>query len=73
MILGRRLRVPAFLTEETVMLRDRRKEYLTAAVLVGPFVAIYGTLFVWPAIQMVLLSFTDAPLIGSGDWVGINN
>ncbi len=55
------------------MLRDKRQEYLTAAVLVAPFVAIYGTLFVWPTIQMVLLSFTDAPLIGSGDWVGINN
>jgi multiple sugar transport system permease protein len=55
------------------MLRDKRQEYLTAAVLVAPFVAIYGALFVWPTIQMVLLSFTDAPLIGSGDWVGINN
>ena len=55
------------------MLRDRRQEYLTALVLVGPFILIYGVLFVWPTIQMVLLSFTDAPLIGAGDWVGFKN
>ena len=55
------------------MLRDRRQEYLTAFVLVAPFIVIYGALFVWPTIQMVMLSFTDAPLIGAGDWVGIKN
>ncbi|MET3897889.1 multiple sugar transport system permease protein [Devosia sp. UYZn731] len=55
------------------MLRDRRKEYLAAAVLVGPFVLIYGVLFVWPTIQMLIMSFTDAPLIGPGEWVGFKN
>ncbi|GLQ55194.1 carbohydrate ABC transporter permease [Devosia nitrariae] len=55
------------------MLRDRRREYLTAFILVGPFVLIYGVLFVWPTIQMVMLSFTKAPLIGAGDWVGWDN
>lgn len=55
------------------MLRDRRREYLTALILVGPFVLIYGVLFVWPTIQMVMLSFTKAPLIGAGDWVGLDN
>ena len=55
------------------MLRDKRQEYLTALILVGPFVLIYGALFVWPTIQMVSLSFTKAPLIGPGDWVGIDN
>jgi multiple sugar transport system permease protein len=55
------------------MLRDRRKEYLAAAVLVGPFVVIYGALFVWPTIQMLIMSFTDAPLIGPGEWVGFKN
>ena len=55
------------------MLRDRRREWLAALVLVGPFVVIYGALFVWPTIQMVMLSFTKAPLIGSGAWVGIDN
>lgn len=55
------------------MLRDRKQEWLAALVLVGPFVLIYGALFVWPTIQMVMLSFTKAPLIGPGDWVGIDN
>ena len=55
------------------MLKDRRNELLVAAVLVLPFVAIYGWMFVWPTIQMVQLSFTDAPLIGPGDWIGFEN
>ena len=42
-------------------------------VLVAPFVAIYGWLFIYPTIQMVRLSFTDAPLIGAGNWVGLDN
>ena len=55
------------------MLKDRRSELLVAAILVLPFVAIYGWMFVWPTIQMVQLSFTDAPLIGAGEWVGFEN
>lgn len=55
------------------MLKDRRNELLVAAVLVLPFVAIYGWMFIWPTIQMVQLSFTNAPLIGPGDWIGIEN
>ena len=42
-------------------------------VLVAPFVAIYGWLFVYPTIQMVQLSFTNAPLIGAGDFIGLEN
>jgi multiple sugar transport system permease protein len=55
------------------MLKDRRNELFVAAVLVLPFVAIYGWMFVWPTIQMVELSFTNAPLIGAGDWIGLEN
>lgn len=55
------------------MIRDKRSEYLAALILVGPFLVIYGLLFVWPTIQMVMLSFTDAPLIGPGEWVGFDN
>ncbi len=55
------------------MLRSRRSEYLTAAVLMAPFVVIYGVLFVYPTIKMVQLSFTNAPLIGPGQWVGFSN
>ena len=55
------------------MRESRRREILTAGVLVAPFVAIYGWLFVYPTIQMVRLSFTDAPLIGAGNWIGLDN
>lgn len=55
------------------MLKDRRKDFLIALVLVAPFAAIYLLVLVYPTIQMVRLSFTDAPLIGSGNWVGTDN
>jgi multiple sugar transport system permease protein len=55
------------------MLKSRRNEYFVAAVLVAPFVVVYGWLFIYPTIQMISLSFTNAPLIGSGDWVGLQN
>lgn len=55
------------------MLTNRRSELLVALLLVAPFVAIYGWLFVYPTIQMVQLSFTNAPLIGDGKWTGLKN
>lgn len=55
------------------MLRNRRSELLTAFVLILPFVVIYGWMFIYPTIQMVRLSFTDAPLIGEGKFVGFKN
>jgi multiple sugar transport system permease protein len=57
----------------TEMLKSRRNEMLVAFVLVAPFVAIYAWLFIYPTIQMVRLSFTDAPLICEGEWIGIEN
>jgi multiple sugar transport system permease protein len=55
------------------MLRDRRSEHFAAAVLVAPFVIIFGWMFIYPTIQMVYLSFTKSPLIGAGVWTGIEN
>jgi multiple sugar transport system permease protein len=55
------------------MLRNRRKDMLIALALIAPFVAIYGLVFVYPTIQMFRISFTDAPLIGDGKWVGLEN
>jgi multiple sugar transport system permease protein len=55
------------------MRKSRRTEILTAGVLIAPLLAIYGWLFVYPTIQMVRLSFTDAPLIGAGNWIGLDN
>jgi len=56
-----------------VILRNRRNEYITAAVLMAPFIIIYGLLFLYPTVKMVQLSFTDAPLIGDGNFVGFDN
>ena len=55
------------------MLKNWRSEVLVAAVLVAPFVLIYGWLFVYPTVQMFQLSFTNAPLIGPGTWVALKN
>ncbi|WP_423066818.1 carbohydrate ABC transporter permease [Devosia sp. CN2-171] len=55
------------------MLRNRRNEYLVAAVLVAPFVLIFGWMFIYPTLQMVQISFTKSPLIGAGEWIGLEN
>jgi multiple sugar transport system permease protein len=55
------------------MLINRRKDTLIAAVLVAPFLAIYLLVFIWPTMQMFGISFTDAPLIGDGNYVGVDN
>lgn len=55
------------------MLRNFRSESWIAFLLLLPFVAVYGLIFVYPTIQMFITSFTDAPLIGDGKWVGWQN
>lgn len=55
------------------MLRNRRNEIFTALILIAPFLAVYGWLFIWPTIQMIQLSFQKAPLIGKGTWTGFAN
>ena len=55
------------------MLRNKQSEALVAFVLVTPFVAIYGLVFIYPLIKLFLISFTDAPLIGDGSYVGVEN
>lgn len=42
-------------------------------MLIAPFVAIYALIFIYPTIDMVLLSFQKAPLIGEGKWIGWDN
>ncbi len=50
-----------------------RNQVSAALVLVTPFVIAYLVLFIYPTFKMVELSFTDAPLIGEGNWVGWSN
>ena len=52
------------------MLRNKRNEAIVALLLVAPFVAIYGLIFIYPTIRLLIISFQDAPLIGSGEVVG---
>jgi multiple sugar transport system permease protein len=51
----------------------RRKANLTAVVLIAPFVATFAIFFAYPTLKVLQLSFTDSPLIGDGNWVGIDN
>jgi multiple sugar transport system permease protein len=55
------------------MLRSKRSEILAASLLMAPFVVTYGVLFIYPTIKMAQLSLTNAPLIGPGKWVGLDN
>lgn len=55
------------------MIRNPTREALVAYVLIAPFVAVYALIFIYPMAQLFYLSFTDAPLIGSGDFVGVEH
>lgn len=55
------------------MSKYRRSEVITAFVLLAPFVIVYAVLFVYPTLKMVAMTFTKAPLIGEGEWVGLKN
>ena len=55
------------------MLTSRRTEIFVAMILIAPFVAVYGWMFLYPTLKMIELSFTNAPLIGAGEWVGFDN
>ncbi len=51
----------------------KRSDIRMALLLTGPFVVAYLVLFIYPTLKMVELSFTNAPLIGAGDFVGFHN
>jgi multiple sugar transport system permease protein len=55
------------------MMKSKQSDLVTAAVLMTPFVIIYAVLFIYPTARMVQLSFTNAPLIGEGAFVGFQN
>lgn len=48
-------------------------EWWAALAFTLPFVIIYAVLFIYPTLQMIWLSLQNAPLIGPGTFVGINN
>ncbi len=55
------------------MVKSRNNEVIVAYVLMAPFIIVDGVIFVYPSVRMFALSFTDAPLIGAGAWVGLKN
>ncbi|MEY9166291.1 hypothetical protein ABIE78_004410 [Sinorhizobium fredii] len=56
-----------------MLMKERRSKGLTAVLMIAPFVITYLTVFAYPVYNMFALSFTDAPLIGEGRWVGFDN
>ncbi|MFV0332778.1 MAG: carbohydrate ABC transporter permease [Tropicimonas sp.] len=57
------------------MFRDKRRsrELRSAAMLVAPFLFVFVVFFLYPLSRVVVMSFTNSPLIGDGDWVGFAN
>jgi multiple sugar transport system permease protein len=54
--------------------RQRKwRTWRAAFLLIAPFTLLYLILFILPTLRVVQLSFTDAPLIGAGKWVGTAN
>lgn len=53
--------------------RSTSQPSVAALLLVLPFVVVYAALFLYPSIQMLLLSFTDSQLTLPGSWIGIAN
>ena len=50
-----------------------RKRWLTAALMVAPFVFFYLLFLIYPSIQVIVLSFTNADLTGAGKYTGLTN
>lgn len=53
--------------------RRRRSDTGMALLLTGPFIIAYLVLFIYPTLKMAELSFTNAPLIGGGRFIGLHN
>lgn len=45
----------------------------SALLLVFPFVFFYCLFLLYPTVYTILFSFTNSPLIGWGEWVGLDN
>ncbi len=53
--------------------KRKRRMWRDAFLLVSPFVLLYLVFFIYPTFRVVQLSFTDAPLIGEGSFIGFEN
>ncbi|GAB0113886.1 sugar ABC transporter permease [Acidisoma sp. C75] len=57
----------------TPRVRGRRGQGRTAILFVAPFLLVYLVIFIYPSLRMLYMSFTRAPLIGAGHFVGLAN
>jgi multiple sugar transport system permease protein len=59
----------------TVRRSNRRKYRMwrDALLLIAPFLLLYSLFFIFPTLRAVQLSFTDAPLVGKGEFIGLEN
>jgi len=55
------------------MIRNTRRHRWVALSLILPFVSIFALVFAYPIVEVIRLSFTDATLIGGGQWIGLEN
>jgi len=55
------------------IITNRRRSNLVALSLVAPFLVTFTLFFLYPFYRVVQMSFTDAPLLGGGEWVGLAN
>lgn len=53
--------------------RRERREIRSAILLIAPFLIVFSLFFLYPTARVITLSFTDAPLIGDGNWIGFGN
>ncbi len=54
----------------------RRRKYRMwrdAFLLVAPFLVLYLLFFIYPTVRVIQLSFTNAPLVGAGEYIGLKN
>ncbi|NLS17795.1 sugar ABC transporter permease [Rhizobium sp. P40RR-XXII] len=52
---------------------NRKQDNMIAALVVAPAVITFLLIFAYPTLRMVAMSLTNAPLIGPGEWVGLDN
>jgi multiple sugar transport system permease protein len=53
--------------------RRRWSSWLSALALIAPFVLVYLLFFIYPALKVVQLSFTNSDIGGIGDFIGLTN
>ena len=53
--------------------RHKNKTWRSALLLIAPFTLLYLIFFIFPTLRVFQLSLTDAPLIGAGKFIGLEN